>query len=213
MTKSPSQRGKHRADLPLRADARRNRERLLDAAVEVILEVGGEPSRDLLAERARVGIGTLYRHFPDQQSLLKGVVRHALERSIEAGEAALANAPDSFEAVRQYMHAAVDHGIGVVNLIYPLLEEPHPDLRARAESLIHALVARGRRDGVLRGDASPADVVFATIRFSRPLAVGLSGPDERGIAHRHIDIYLDGLRGSKTQSINHALRKARGPGR
>lgn len=193
----------------MRADAQRNRERLLDAAIDLILEVGGEPSRDSLAEQAGVGIGTLYRHFPDQQSLLHAVVRHALDRSITAGETALANTTDSFEALRKYMHAAVDNGIGVVNLIYPLLDKPHRDLRARAEALIHTLLERGRQEGLLRSDASPADIVFATIRFSRPLAVGLSAAEERAIAHRHIDIYLDGLRGSETRTTK-TSRRSRG---
>lgn len=177
----------------MRADAQRNRERLLDAAIELILEVGGEPSRDSLAERAGVGIATLYRHFPDQQSLLHAVVRYALDRSITAGEAALANTTDAFDALREYMHAAVDNGIGVVNLIFPLLDKAHPDLRARAEVMIRSLIERGQSEGRLRADATPADIVFATIRFSRPLAVGKPAAAERTIAHRHIDIYVDGL--------------------
>lgn len=177
----------------MRADARRNRERLLDAAIELILAVGGEPTRDALAAHAGVGIGTVYRHFPDQQSLLHAVVRYTLERSIEAGEGALAASPNALEAIRKYMHAAVDSGIGVVNLVYPLLDRPHPDLRARADSLIRTMIERGKREGGVRSDASPADIVFATIRFSRPLAVGLSAADERAIAHRHIDTYVDGL--------------------
>ena len=71
----------------MRADAQRNRQRLLDVTIELILEAGGEPSRDAIADRAGVGIGTLYRHFPDQQALLHAVARHALEKSISAGEA------------------------------------------------------------------------------------------------------------------------------
>lgn len=177
----------------MRADARRNRERLLDAAIELILEAGGEPTRDALAARAGVGVGTLYRHFPDQRSLLHAVVRHALDRSIAAGEAALSEAPDGFAALRQYMHAAVDNGLGVVNLIYPLVDEPHPDLRARADAVIGTIIERGRQEGRLRSDVSPADIVLATIRFCRPLALGLSLDEERAIAHRHIDTYLDGL--------------------
>ena len=189
----------------MRADAQRNRERLLDAAIELILEVGGEPSRDSLAERAGVGIATLYRHFPDRQSLLHAVVRYSLERSITAGEIALADTTDSFKALRQYMHAAVDNGIGVVNLIYPLLDKAHPDLRARAGSMIRSMIERGQQEGRLRSDASPADIVFATIRFSRPLAVGMLAADERAIAHRHIDIYVDGLQAS---SANQTTKKA-----
>lgn len=178
----------------MRADAQRNRERLLEAAIALILEVGREPTRESIAARADLGIGTLYRHFPDQQSLLQAVVHHALIRSIAAGEAALADAGCSIEAVRQYMHAAVDAGLGVVNIIHPLLDHPETDLRRRAESMIHELLQRGRCDGRLQRNVTAADIVYATIRFSRPLAVGLSAADERAVAHRHIDHYVNGLR-------------------
>ncbi|MBB3314117.1 AcrR family transcriptional regulator [Rhizobium sp. BK196] len=163
--------------------------------MELILEAGGEPSRDAVAERAGLGIGTLYRHFPDQQFLLHAVARHALERSISAGEALLEDVPDAVEALRQYLHTALDHGIGVVNIIHPLLEKPDwPDLRGRAETMLRSIVGRAVREGHLRSDLSERDIVFALIRFARPLAVGLSPADERAIAHRHLDIYIDGLR-------------------
>ena len=178
----------------MRADARRNRERLLDAAVELILEVGGEPARDAIANRADVGIGTLYRHFPDRQSLLNAVARHVLDRSVAAGESALADSADGGEALRRYMHLAVDHGVGVLNLIYPLLEHPDwPEQRVRAESLLNTLVERAQGDGLMRPDATARDVAFAIIRSCRPLAMGLAPADERALAHRHVDICLDGL--------------------
>src|SRR3954463_1751645 len=107
----------------MRADARRNRQRLLDVTIELILHAGGEPTRDAVAERAGVGIGTLYRHFPDRQSLLHAAVRHALEKSIHAGEAVVESVPDGIGALREYMHLALDSGIGVVNIIHPLLEK------------------------------------------------------------------------------------------
>lgn len=179
----------------MRADAQRNRQLLLDVTIELILRAGGEPARDAIAQGAGVGIGTLYRHFPDRQSLLDAVARHALERSISAGEAILQSASDGVDALRQYMHAALDNGIGVVNIIHPLLEKPDwPELRARAAALLETLVARAVRDGkLLRGDVSERDIVFATIRFARPLAVGLPASEERAIAHRHLDHYIDGL--------------------
>lgn len=179
----------------MRADARRNREQLLDVTVELILEVGGEPSRDAIAARAGVGIATLYRHFPDQQSLLHAVARHALERSIAAGEASVLNSVDSFDSLNCYMHAAIDHGIGVVNMVYPLLANPDwPDLRARAESLLDTIMNNAQADGKIRADLEVSDIVFATIRFGRPLAIGLSLADDRAIAHRHLDLYIAGLR-------------------
>ncbi|MCG7507763.1 TetR/AcrR family transcriptional regulator [Mesorhizobium retamae] len=178
----------------MRADALKNRQRLIEATVELVLEVGGEPARDTIAGRAGVGIGTLYRHFPDRQSLLHAAVRHVLEKSIGAGEALAETVPDGVDALRQYMHVALDSGIGVVNILHPLLERPEwPDLRTRATVLMKSIVGRAVREGPLRKDLSERDIVFALTRFARPLAVGLPPEEERSLAHRHLDFYLDGL--------------------
>lgn len=179
---------------PMRADARRNRELLLDAAVLLILEAGGEPARDAIASRAGLGIGTLYRHFPDQQSLLHSVALHVLDRSIAAGEDALDRVTDGADALRRYVHLAIENGLGALNVIYPLLDNPEwPEQRARAEALLGAIVHRAQAEGVMRSDVTVRDIGFAIVRTCRPLAVGLPPADERALAHRHIDIYLDGL--------------------
>jgi AcrR family transcriptional regulator len=190
----------------MRADAQENRKRLIEAAVELVLEVGGEPSRDAVAQRAGVGIGTLYRHFPDQQSLLHAAVRHVLEKSIQAGESLVELVPDGVDALRQYMHVALDNGIGVVNIVHPLLEKRDwSDLRPRAAKLMKALVGRAAKSGELRADLSERDIVFALTRFARPLAMGLPASEERSIAHRHLDFYIDGLcapaRGERTDMV------------
>jgi AcrR family transcriptional regulator len=178
----------------MRADARKNRQRLIEVAVELVLEVGGAPARDAIAERAGVGIGTLYRHFPDQQSLLHAATRHVLEQSISAGEALIETVPDGVDALRHYMHMALDNGIGAVNILHPLLEKPDwPDLRVRAARLMKSLIDRAMREGSLRDDLSERDIVFGLTRFARPLAVGLPPHEEQSLAHRHLDFYLDGL--------------------
>ncbi len=177
-----------------RADARRNRRRLLDAAIEVILAVGGEPSRDAVAQRAGVGIGTLYRHFPDQQQLLRAVVLEVIDRTIEQGESALAEAATGGEALRRYMHAAVDTGLGAVNIVHPLIDDPGwPDRHAAARDVLDRLISTAERDGAIDDDVTATDVALAVIRFCRPLAVGLDLADERVIAHQQLDRYLDGL--------------------
>lgn len=178
----------------MRADAQKNRQRLIDVTVELVLEVGGEPARDAVAQRAGVGIGTLYRHFPDQQSLLHAATRHVLEKSIGGGEALIDTAADGVDALRRYMHMALDSGIGAVNILHPLLENRDwPDLHARATALLKEMVDRAVRQGSLRRDLSERDIVFGLTRFARPLAVGLRSDEERLLAHRHLDFYLDGL--------------------
>ncbi len=180
----------------IRADARRNRRRLLDAAIELILDIGGEPSRDAIAQRAGVGIATLYRHFPNRQELLRAVVLDVLDRTIDAGNAALAESATATatQALRRYMHATVDTGLGAVNIIHPLLDDPSwPDRHRAAHDLLNRLLDAARHDGAIDDDITATDIALATIRFCRPLAIGLDSKAEQAIAHRQLDIYLDGL--------------------
>ena len=178
----------------MRADAQRNRRLLLDAAIELVLEVGGEPSRDAIAQRAGVGIATLYRHFGDQEQLLRAVAHDVLDRAIEHGEVALAEAATGGEALRRYLHSTIDAGLGVVNIVHPLLSDADwPDRRHAARDVLDRLVHAARRDGAIGGDVTGRDIALATIRFCRPLAIGLSPVEERSIAHRQLDTFLDGL--------------------
>lgn len=178
----------------MRADARRNRRRLLDGAIELVLEVGGEPPRDAVAQRAGVGIATLYRHFPDQQHLLRAMALDVLDRTIQEGEAALAEAATGGEALRRYLHAAVDTGLGAVTIVHPLIEEPDwPDRRAAARDVLDRLTEAAQRDGAMGDDVTAADITLAAIRFCRPLAIGVDLARERAIGHQQLDAYLDGL--------------------
>lgn len=187
-------------DQPLRSDARRNRRLLLDAARELILEIGGEPSRDAVAKAAGVGIATLYRHFPERGDLLRAVALDVLDRTIAAGEAALDEA-DGGAALRRYLHAAIDIGLGAVNIVHPLLDDVDwPEQRAAAQSVLDRLVTTAQRDDAIPRSISTIDIAFATIRFCRPLAIGLDPASERAIAHRQLDSYLDGLAAPTTDA-------------
>ncbi|WP_436795567.1 TetR/AcrR family transcriptional regulator [Actinospongicola halichondriae] len=178
----------------MRADARRNRQSILDATIELVLEIGGEPSRDAVAERAGVGIATLYRHFPDQLQLLRAVAVEALDRAISEGRAALEEAATGGAALRRYLHAAIDCGLGAVNVVYPLLDDHDwPEQRDNARDLLDQLVAAAARDRAIDHEHTATDIALAAIRFCRPLAVGLDADDERTIAHEQLDRYLDGL--------------------
>jgi AcrR family transcriptional regulator len=178
----------------MRADARRNRQSIIDATVELVLDVGGEPSRDAVAERAGVGIATLYRHFPDQQQLLRAVALEVLDRAIREGEAALEADIGGGEALHRYLHAAIDAQLGVVNIVHPLLDDHEwPERRDAARSVLDRLVAAAARDGAIDDDYTPTDLALAAIRFCRPLAIGLDIAAERAIAHAQLSAYLDGL--------------------
>jgi AcrR family transcriptional regulator len=169
--------------LPVRADAQRNRRRLLDAAIE-----------DAVALRAGVGIGTLYRHFPDRQALLRTVVVDVLDRTIEQGHLALAESTNGTDALRRYMHATIDTGLGVVNIVHALVDDHDwPDQRADAQHMLSRLIDNAQRDGAISALVTAIDIALATIRFCRPLTIGLPATEEAAIAHQQLDIYLDGL--------------------
>ena len=84
---------------PLRADARRNRERILEAAVEVFSEQGVDAQIDDVARRADLGVGTIYRHFPTKDALIAELVRQKFRRFAENAREALADDAEPFEAV------------------------------------------------------------------------------------------------------------------
>jgi AcrR family transcriptional regulator len=185
----------------MRSDARRNRKQLLEAATKLILEIGGEPSRAAVAKAAGVGIGTLYRHFPDQQDLLRGVALDVLDRTIAAGEAALDEA-DGEAALRRYLHGAIDIGLGAVNILHPLLDNVDwPEQRTAAQNILDRLVDAAYRDQAIAADITATDIALATIRFCRPLAIGLDPAEERATAHRQLDSYLDGLATTTNSSV------------
>lgn len=147
-----------------------------------------------LVGRGGEALDALYRHFPDPQSLRRAVALEVIDRAIEHGNAALADAPDGRGALRRYMHAAIDAGLGAVNIVHPLLEDHDwPDRRDAAEDLLGRLVVAAERNREISADVTCDEIALAVIRFCRPLAVGLDQTRERSIAHRHLDCFLDGL--------------------
>ena len=181
----------------MREDARRNRERLLVAARDAFVEHGAGAPLDDIARRAGVGIATLYRRFPDRPALQRQVALDLLDRSAREAAAALAAEPDAFAALACYLHRALDLRISAV---MPVLvgelrmdEELLAARRASAEA-VEAVVAAAHAEGSLRADATSGDVGMLLVRLSRPLP-GPFPPDlNRRLAHRHLDLLLDGLR-------------------
>jgi AcrR family transcriptional regulator len=183
---------------PLRADARGNRERLLDAARELFIEYGPRAPLDEIARRAGIGIATLYRRFPQRRALMRAVVLDALRRTAAEAHQAADEEPDPFAALVRYMHGVI--AIGTAAVIPALLGEITLDdeeimlAREAVSAPVEVLVEAAHRAGTLRPDVTSADIGMLTVRMSRPLSGGFSREDNTCLSHRHLDLVIDGLR-------------------
>jgi AcrR family transcriptional regulator len=188
----------------MRTDARRNRERILAAARDVFVEQGADAPLDAIARRAELGIATLYRHFPDRSALLRQVALDLLARSAHEARAALAAEPDAFSALARYLHRTVDLRTGaVMPVLVERLSMDEEVMRARGGSTaaLNQLVAAAHRDGSLRADAVPGDIGILLARLTRPLPGPFPPEVDRRLAHRHLELLLDGLRAPGTPVV------------
>jgi AcrR family transcriptional regulator len=180
----------------IRTDAARNRVRILEAAVETLVELGPEAALDEIARRAGVGNATVYRHFPDRTVLLHDVLLFVITRTADFAETAEAQEADPFGALRGFAHEAVDEKTAAVCGLFAAVErDGAPDDLfaecARLKLSLERLMARAREAGHLRPDITPHDLMIAISQLTRPLP-GLECRDVD--AHRHLDVFLDGLR-------------------
>ncbi|MDC0773190.1 TetR/AcrR family transcriptional regulator [Streptomyces sp. HD] len=180
-----------------RADALRNRERIVTAAREMFVEFGPDVPLDEIARRAGVGNATVYRNFPDRDALVREVVCSVMDRTTEAAELALAETGDAFGALERFVHTAADERISALcPMVQSTFDQHHPDLEAsreRAEQLIGAIMDRAKAAGQLRSDVDVGDLMIGVSQLSRPPAgTGCAIADR--YVHRHLQLFLDGLR-------------------
>ena len=177
-----------------RADALRNRERLLEAAKASFAKAGADVSLDEIARRAGVGIGTLYRHFPTRDAIVETVYRREVEQLADAANRLTATLPPA-EALHAWMRLFVDY-IATKRVIAPAIKamvggaEVYASSGARISEAMAAMVARGKIAGEIRDDADPADLLRALAGFTHFNA----GPGWEASVRRLIDILMDGLR-------------------
>ena len=187
--------------MAMRADARRNQERLLDAARELIAERGaGVPLEDV-AKRAGVGIATLYRRFPDRDALLRAVVLDALTRTRLAAERAAEL--DPFEALATYLRFALELRVSaVMPQVLDVLDLDDPEIaEARDASVVERLVDAARESGDLPADIRFADVAMMLVRIARPLPGPLPMEAKDELARRHLELFIRGLRAPATSEL------------
>jgi AcrR family transcriptional regulator len=181
-----------------RADAQRNRERILEVAKEAFTKRGADISMDDIAKQADVGPGTLYRNFSTREELLRAVYRSELEKLAAAQEKFSATMPP-VGALQAWLLLFVD-AIAAKKLIAPalnaLIGDPKvvfEDAYARTQEAIGALVKRAIRSGDLRKDIEPTDFLRALVGVSNVTM----GPDWRESAIRLVDILIAGSRPAK----------------
>lgn len=179
-----------------RADALRNRERIVSAAREMFVEFGPEVPLDEIARRAGIGNATLYRHFPDRGVLIREVVLSVLSRTTEQADAAAAAEADPFAALRRFVHVAADERIGALcPMLSGAFDTDHPDLHAgrdRLDAAVRGLVEAAQTAGRMRTDVAVGDLMVALSQLTRPLP-GTACPNMDRFVHRHLQLFLDGL--------------------
>src|ERR1700685_309481 len=178
-----------------RADAQRNRDRVLEVAREAFTRSGAEASLDDIAKQAGVGAGTLYRHFPSRDELLEAVYRTEVEK-LAAAEQKFAETMPPIEALRAWMFLFVDH-IATKKIIAPALNTlfgGHSKVFEASYSqiweAIRVLVKRAIKSGDIRKDLDPIDLLRALIGVSNVA----STPDWQQSARRLVDILVTGSR-------------------
>ena len=184
-----------RAARPKRADARRNKETLLDAAAEIFVTSGVEaPIRDIAA-KAGVGTATIYRHFPTRADLIVAVYRHQVEGLAEAGPALLATSATPHAALGRWIDLYVDflvtkHGLAaVLQSDDPCFDPLHSYFLERLEPVCAQLLDAAARSGEIRPDAD----AFELMRGVGGLCVG-AGDNPRYDARRLVEFLIAGLR-------------------
>jgi len=185
--------------LALRADARRNRAQVLAAARDVFVEQGADAPLDEVARRAGVGIATLYRRFPDRTALMRAVALDVLERVGTEARLALAEEPDAMSALVRYMHRALDFRIAAVMpaLLGRLSFVADEDIRRARDGAVapvREMIERAQREGSLRPDVAYGDVGLMLVRLSRPLPGAFPRELDDELAHRHVELLVQGLR-------------------
>jgi AcrR family transcriptional regulator len=184
------------AGRPLRADARRNRERVLTAAREVFAEHGREAQMDDVARRAEVGVGTVYRHFPTKEALIDALVAEAFERLLVVAKEQAQRDDDPWDALVTTLWAGAEilAGDRAVSAIMSEVYGPvnvDLDLQLQMTETMTILVDRARAAGTLRADVMLDDIPMVMCGIGMATCKPHNVPDAW---RRHVAILLDGLR-------------------
>ena len=181
---------------PLRADARRNRERILASAREVFSESGAEAQIDDVARRAGVGVGTVYRHYPTKEALLVELVREKFRLLSAAGRVALDRPGEPFDVLADLLRdnaATLGADSAMQQAVAGAGEQVWTQAAAEQQELMdvtETLLQRARDAGTIRADATADDIGMLMSGVCATMAHPAPGFDW----HRHLELVIDGLR-------------------
>ncbi|MGI8903432.1 MAG: TetR/AcrR family transcriptional regulator [Solirubrobacteraceae bacterium] len=179
-----------------RADARRNRERIIHGAREVFARDGASAQMEDVARTAGVGVGTVYRHFPTKEALITELVASKFESFGQTAREALAEDREPFEVLAGVLRrnaafmaddGAVRHALMGAGEEVWARTEPQ---RREANEAFQQLVERAQRAGTMRGDFGVADIPMLMCGICATMGHTVPGFDW----HRHLELVIDGLR-------------------
>lgn len=181
---------------PLRRDAERNRRRILDAARALMAERGVGVSLDEVAVAADVGVGTVYRRFPDREALVRALFSEHVDAVVELATRAR-ESPDAWRGIEDFLGAvlamqAADRGLSQVLRGGELGAALAHEARIHITPVVDELLLRARDAGQLRPDLGPGDLVLAEIMVGA--VAERAGPGDEATWRRALSIVLAGLR-------------------
>jgi AcrR family transcriptional regulator len=184
------------------AEARRNDLAVLDAARDVFTALGANAPISAVAERAGVGMGTLYRRYGSKTELLQGLCLLAMEQALDAAGEAL-RADDPWTGLAGYIKACVELRSGALAALAGQIETT-AEMRStarRSMACMAEIVARAHQDGSLRADVTFLDITWLIEQFSRRAPGRIDPHEERNARSRLVAIALDGLRAAAGDAL------------
>lgn len=177
-----------------RADARRNRDRLITAALDQFAAHGSDATVVGIAKAAGVGVGTLYRHFPTREQLVIAAYGAELDRVCDAAPALLAE-HDPIDAIRLWIDYFMEYltsKFGIADAVRDAVAAgaPDPHSRERLHAAMTLLFDAAARDGVIRSDLDVADIGMTLLG----IAMAADSPELAAQRRRMINLVLDGLK-------------------
>jgi AcrR family transcriptional regulator len=182
--------------LTLRADAERNRTRIVEAARRVVSRDGADARMDAIAREAGVGVGTVYRRFPTKEALVASVLEEFAATTLE-GIFHAASAPDPWTAFEGSLHTLAENlaqNRGLLDALEPEVRRSRPILELRGELIatLEPVLSRAQDAGVVRSDVTSTDVLaLASLVTRLPAPVRHLEPRAW---ERFLAVVLDGLR-------------------